>query len=129
VVFKARVYTVRVAVNNVVSDAVRATSVAVDSSNVNRPIRARLSPLAAVPTTLIEICDTVVVTSGVKKTNTTCPDTRVVPLKARLVRGTVSIAVLVWFVHAVRFASSGTLLLSLASGSVPALMSDADGTK
>jgi hypothetical protein len=38
-----------------VSDAVLATSVAVVSLNVNRPIRANVKPLAAVDTTLIDI--------------------------------------------------------------------------
>jgi hypothetical protein len=49
------VYTVRVWVKRVVSDAVLATRVAVDSLNVNSPIRAKVKPLAAVDTTLIDI--------------------------------------------------------------------------
>jgi hypothetical protein len=49
------VYTVRVWLNKVVSDAVLATSVAVVSLNVNSPMRARVKPLAAVDMTFIDI--------------------------------------------------------------------------
>jgi hypothetical protein len=61
------VYAVDTELKSVVSDAVRATSVAVVSSIVYKPILASVRPDAAVVPETIVIDDTVIVAEGVKK--------------------------------------------------------------
>jgi len=67
VVDRLRWYAVLTVPKSVVSDAVRATSVAVVSSNVYKPILASVRPDAAVVPETIVIDDTVIVAEGVKK--------------------------------------------------------------
>jgi hypothetical protein len=117
---------VRVVVKSVVSDAVRATSVAVVSLNVNSPILASVNPLAAVLPQFIAICDTVIENSGVKNWKEIVPLTRVSPENASWGRNTVSTKLPDCPHGSIIPGRRGTLLLSRASGSVPLVRSEAD---